>query len=499
MKTRFAPSPTGFLHIGTARTALFNYLLAKKNKGSFVLRIEDTDRERSEKRFKEDIIETLDWLNIKWDEGPYNQSERGEVYEKYLKKLLEENKAYYCFCSKEKLEAKKQSRVSNGLPPKYDGECSRLKKEEVEERLSRGEDSVIRLRIPEEKIETKDLIRGKITFDAGLIGDIVIARSLKEPLYNFSVVIDDFEMEITHVIRGEDLLSNTPKQIILSRYLGFAPPKYGHLPMILGPDKSKLSKRHGASAVSDYRREGYLPEAIINFLALLGWSPKDNREFFTIPELIKEFEVEKVNKSNAIFNYKKLDYVNGYYIRKKPLEEITSLCVPYLKEYITLHFKNREVLPNLTGIMGRKIEPSFIISKTGEEISFAHLQKIISLYKERMKKLSEITELTDYFFKKELVYDKEILKWKDMDYKDISSVLKDLLDLIKNIKEWNIESLEGKILSFSSEKGDRGRVLWPFRAAITGKRSSAGPFEVAEALGKEKTIERIEKAIILCK
>lgn len=495
MKTRFAPSPTGFLHLGTARTALFNYLLAKREKGSFVLRIEDTDKERSSEEFENDIIESLKWLGISWDEGPYRQSERGEVYKKYLNKLLEEDKAYHCFCTKEELEAKKESRLSNGLPPKYDGKCAKLSKEEAKFKIERGESSVIRLKVPDKKIEIEDIVRGKVVFDASLMGDIVIARNLETPLYNFSVVVDDSEMGITHVIRGEDILSNTPKQIIISDYLGFKPLQYGHIPMILGSDKSKLSKRHGAVAVSKYREEGYLSEAMINFLVLLGWNPGDEREFFEMEELVKEFDVKKINKSAAMFNIQKLENINGHYIRKKPLEEITELCVPQFvkKGYIKPSFENREIFPNLTGIMGRKIVDSYTIVETGEKLSFNHLKKIVSLYKERMKKISEIAEFTDYFFKAELSYDKELLKWKEMSYEEVSSVLEEVIKVLESVKNWNAKELQEKLLLLAGN--NRGRILWPLRASLTGKKSSAGPFEVAEALGRKKTINRLKSAL----
>ncbi|MFA6753923.1 MAG: glutamate--tRNA ligase [Candidatus Paceibacterota bacterium] len=499
MKTRFAPSPTGFLHIGTVRTALFNYLFAKKNKGSFLLRIEDTDKERSKTEFENNILEALKWLNIDFDEGPYRQSERGEIYEKYLKKLLDEKKAYYCFCSKEELEAKKQNYAVNGLPVKYDGKCSSLSREEAEKKLKRGEMSVIRMKMPEEKIEVKDLIRGKIIFDTKLIGDIVIAKNLKSPLYNFSVVIDDYEMKITHVLRGEDILSNTPKQIVLCNHLGINPPKYGHMPMILGTDKSKLSKRHGATAVLDYKKEGYLKEALINFLAFLGWSPKDKREFFEIEELIEEFSLERMNKSGAVFNLKKLDYINGHYIRKKSIDEITEFCIPYLveKEYITPIFKDREIIPNLTGIAGKEISMSFIIKKTKEEISFEYLKNVVSLYKERMKKLSEIADFTDYVFKKDLSFNKELLQWKGSKKEEMSFVLTELFKILNSLKNWDSKTIEEEIMPFAEryKTGDRGYVLWPLRVALTGKKSSAGPFDVASVLGKEKTLRRINAAI----
>jgi len=340
VRTRFAPSPTGFLHIGSARTALFNYLFAKKNQGSFILRVEDTDTERSKAVCEGDIEDSLKWLAIEWDEGcanggphgPYRQSERTDIYAKYLKKLLDEDKAYYCFCSEEELEAQRQYHMSIGEPPCYAGKCSHLSKEETKTCLAQGMKYVIRFRIPSKKVKFNDLIRGELEFDAGLIGDIPVAREGNIPLYNFAVVVDDFEMKISHVIRGEDLLPNTPKQILLQEALGFPTPKYAHLPLILGADRSKLSKRHEAVSVSEYRKDGYLPEALINFMAFLGWNPGEEREIYSLASLIKEFSLERVQKGGAVFNIKRLDYLNGFYIRQRSKEKLTELCLPYLIE-----------------------------------------------------------------------------------------------------------------------------------------------------------------------
>ncbi|HHE76843.1 MAG TPA: glutamate--tRNA ligase, partial [Candidatus Parcubacteria bacterium] len=410
IRVRFAPSPTGYLHIGSARTALFNFLFARKNKGKFILRIEDTDRERSKQEFELDIIENLKWLGIEWDEGPalaspyretrespifnfqsskerkytgnygpYRQSERRDAYKKYLEKLLKEGKAYYCFCSKEELEAKKQDQISRGLPPRYDGKCSNLSREEVEKNLREGKDFVIRFKIPEKKILFNDLIRGKIEFDASLFGDIVIAKNLETPLYNFASVVDDFEMKITHIIRGEDHLSNTPKQILLQEALGFPSSAYAHLPLILGQDKTKLSKRHGAMAVGEYKRKGYLPEAIINFLALLGWNPDTEREIYPLPSLIKDFSIKKIQKSGAIFNLEKLDYLNGFYIRQKPIEKLTELCLPYLIEnnLIKPALVSNQYPPAYGGV---NIIQEFEIIETKERVGLDKLTEAVALY-----------------------------------------------------------------------------------------------------------------------
>ena len=542
VRTRFAPSPTGYLHIGSARTALFNYLFAKKNKGVFVLRIEDTDAERSKSEFEKDIIESLLWLGLKWDEGPvidqilkiknqigeskvkneqvprkreqkyignygpYRQSERKEIYKKYLEKLLKEGKAYYCFCSPEELEAKRQERMSRGVPYTYNGKCSKLSGAEVKRNLKEGKNFVIRLKIPSKKVIINDLIRGRVEFDTGLIGDIVIAKDLENPLYNFSVVIDDFEMKITHIIRGEDLLSNTPKQVILQEYLGFPRPKYAHLPLILGPDRNKLSKRHGAVSVTEYRKEGYLKEAIINMLAFLGWNPGDDREIYSLQVLIKDFSLEKVQKSGAIFNIKKLDYLNGFYIRQKPIDKLTEMCVPFLIKagLITPIFEEQERLADFTGYFGREIVQKNFFTESGEKIGWEYLKKVISLYQERLKKLSEVSDLVDFFFVQELNYNKDLLKWKEMQDREVAIVLEKLIKILSSIedKDWSFKKLQEILLpaaesiseELKKEKRDRGYLLWPLRVALTGKQSSAGPFEIAEILGKNKVLKRLKRA-----
>ncbi|MEK7503383.1 MAG: glutamate--tRNA ligase [Patescibacteria group bacterium] len=466
IRVRIAPSPTGFLHVGTARAALFNYLFAKNNGGKFVLRIEDTDIERSEPRFEKDIIESLKWLSISWDEGPFLQSDKIEIYTQYLDKLLKENKAYYCFCAEEELEAVRQDQLSRGVAPKYNGKCQNISQEEAKERIAKGEPAIIRFRTSQEKISFTDLIRGKIEFDTALVGDFAIAKDLKTPLYNFAVVVDDFEMKISHIIRGEDHIPNTPKQILIQEALGFPKPQYAHLPLILGPDKSKLSKRHAAVSVANYREEGYLPEALINFMAFLGWNPGTDKEIYSLKELSQEFTLDKVQKAGAIFNIKRLDYLNGFYIRQKPLDELTELCQPYLP----------------------KAEKEF-------------LKKIVGLHQERLKKLSEIKEFTDFFFQDKLSYDKELLRWKDNDDQKMARSIDKTSKLLSEISErnWAKENLEKVLMQETEKTGDRGIVLWPLRVALTGKKASAGPIEIAAILGKEKTLTRLEEARALFK
>lgn len=467
IRVRMAPSPTGKLHIGTARTALFNYLFAKKQNGKFILRIEDTDKERSRPEHEKDILENLKWLGLEWDEGPdrggetgpYRQTERIDIYKEYLKKLLEEKKAYYCFCSKEELEAKRQDQMSRGEVPRYNGKCCGLSEKEVAEKLEKNEPAVIRFKTPVKKVVFEDVIRGKVEFDSSLLGDFTIAKSLLEPLYNFAVVVDDYEMKISHVIRGEDHISNTPRQILLQEALGLPKVKYAHLPLILGEDKSKLSKRDATVSVADYKEEGYLPEALINFIAFLGWNPGGEREIYSLASLAKEFSLEKVQKAGAVFNLQRLDYLNGFYIRQKSIQKLAELCRPYLPQ----------------------TEP-------------AYLEKVIALYQGRLKKLSEIKELSDYFFQEELHYSKTLLKWKSMTEKEILASLDKLEKLIAGVEKFTKENLENILMPEAGVMGDRGKLLWPMRAALTGKEASAGPFEVAEVLGKEKTLKRIKEA-----
>ncbi len=494
-RVRIAPSPTGPLHIGTARAALFNYLFAKKYKGSFILRIEDTDLERSDPKYEKDIIDGLKWLGIEWSEF-YKQSERIESYTKYLKKLLDSKQAFYCYHSKEELEKERKEKLKKKEPPIHI--C-----EHYNQKSKKG---IIRFRPPKKKVVFDDLIRDRIEFDSSLLGDISIAKDLKTPLYNFAVVIDDHETKISHVIRGEDHISNTPKQILIYKALGLPIPQFAHLPLILGPDKTKLSKRHGAVSIADYESQGYLPEAMINFMAMLGWNPGDDQELFTLKELIKEFSLEKVQKGGAAFNIEKLDWFNGHYIQQMPLEKLVVLCVPYLIKngFIEPRFTS-EQYPSAYG--GYSIKEEYIIGETKEKIDLKKLKKIIALEQERIKRLSVVGESTDFFFKDKLKYNSELLKWppargrarplgKNMTRKEIQESLDKLEKILSKLKEkdFTVKKLE-KILMPEAEKlKNRGYLLWPLRVALTGQEASPGPFEIAEILGKEKTLKRIKKA-----
>ena len=341
MRLRFAPSPTGLLHVGNARTALFNWLLAQGSGGTFILRIEDTDVERSTRASEQSILDDLRWLGLNWDEGPdvggahgpYRQSERLDLYRSYATELIDRGHAYYCFCSAEQLDADRRAAFEAGRPPKYVGRCRDLALAQSRARLSAGEPAVVRFRVPEHRDVTfQDVVRGTVQFDTEVIGDPVLVRSDGNPAYNFAVVIDDALMEITHVIRGEDHISNTPRQVLLYEAMGFQPPVFAHLALVLGPDHTPLSKRHGATSVSEFRARGYLPEALVNYLALLGWSPGGGDELLPAPELARRFSLEHVGHSAAVFDIEKLAWANRHYLRTADPDRIADLALPYFVE-----------------------------------------------------------------------------------------------------------------------------------------------------------------------
>ena len=500
-RVRFAPSPTGLFHVGSARIALANYLFARKNNGKFILRIEDTDEQRSQKKYEENIIESLSWLGLDIDEGPqmdgsygpYRQSERADIYGGYIKKLLEDNKAYRCFCSKEKLEKERENQREKGEAPKYSGTCRSLSQSEVDKKLKNNDDFVVRMKVDQGKeVSYEDEIRGEVSFETDIIGDYVIAKDESTPLYNLACAIDDYKMNITHVIRGEDHISNTPKQILIQEALGFDQITYAHLPLILAPDKSKLSKRFGAVSVSEYKKEGFLPEALVNFLALLGWSPGDDREFFTLGELEDEFTLDRCKKSGAVFNKEKLTYINTLHIKKADPERLARLLIPYLVEDGFLNPTHElEQYPPALGAKGIKTTYK---TEDGREFSFDRLTAIAREHQDRIETLKEIGEVTDYFFE-EVESSFDLLQWKDMESQELVDCLDKARGVLSNIEEWNQDEVSKELLEKANEYDDRGRFLWPLRAALTGKEASAGPFEVAYLLGREESIRRIKKAI----
>ncbi len=480
IRVRFAPSPTGVLHIGSARTALFNYLFARHTGGTFILRVEDTDRSRSTVESENNIIEGLKWLGLGWDEGPdaggpfghYRQMERLDIYKQYAQKLLAENKAYHCFCKPEELEKEREAQMKEGIAPRYSGKCKNKSKDETKKLIAQNTPHVIRFAIEPKKIIVNDLIRGRVEFDASLFGDFVMVKSDGVPIFIFSNVVDDIEMKISHVIRGEDHLSNTPKQILVYEALGEAPPQFAHIPMILGPDKSKLSKRHGSTSIDEYKNQGFLADAIVNFISLLGWNPGTDQEIFMREDLIKQFSLERIQKSGAVFNIEKLKWLNGNYIRNLKIDRLAELCIPYLQEASLM-----------------VLAPS--------ERELARLEKIILLEQSRIQTISEISGHIDYFFKEPQI-DQKILIPKKGNAETTKKALDASAGFIKTIEDADFEANKLKDIWYKFCEQNNFKpieVLWPLRAAFTGKEASAGAFEIMEILGKEKCAERINRAI----
>ena len=462
VRVRFAPSPTGYLHIGGARTALFNWLFARHNKGIFILRIEDTDRTRSTEEYINAIIEGMKWLDLDWDEGPHRQTDRFDIYRRYADKLLNEGKAYHCYCSAEELEQRRKEAQAKGKTPKYDGRCKNLK-----EPLP-GRKPVIRFRMPQEgETVVNDLIRGSVVFENALLDDLIIVRSDGTPTYNFTVVVDDVDMKVTHVIRGDDHLNNTPKQIHIYDALGYKIPLFAHLPMILGSDKTRLSKRHGATSVIAYKEMGYLPDALVNYLVRLGWSCGD-QEIFTRDELIGHFSFENVGKSAAVFNPEKLLWLNGQYIINTPSEKLAELVEPFL--------------------LAERI------IREGQVLDKVWLSRAIDTQKERSKTLIELANSLRYYISEEVEYN-EKAKVKFLNEKSLPYLI-ELKDGFASVSDFSASEIEKVFISIIEKHGIKlGALAQPVRVAITGKAESPGIFEVLEVLGKEKTLGRLEKAI----
>jgi glutamyl-tRNA synthetase len=474
VRVRFAPAPTGLLHIGNARTALFNYIFAKRHGGTFILRIEDTDVERSTETSMDRILEDLQWLGIRWEEGPdkggsagpYRQSQRLPLYNDYAEQLFREAKAYKCFCSNERLEALRKEQISKGVMPRYDGRCRSLSKEEISKLESEGVRPVLRFQIGKGSIVFEDLVHGRMHFESEGMGDFIIIRSDGMAAYNFACVIDDHLMHVTHVIRGEDHLSNTPRQILIYQALGWQSPVFAHHPLILGKDRSPLSKRHGATAVSQYREEGFLPEALLNYLVLLGWSPPSGEEILPLEKIVEDFSLGDVSKSAPIFNRKKLEWLNSHYIRKKEEEPFSELLLPYLeKAGLTIH----------------QIDPN-------------HLTKISGLLKENIVILSQIEEYLGIFFDEKFLFEegaKTVLL--DSGNRESLHIILNVLEASSEITPDNCSSL----LSQLEEKtGRKGKNLYaPLRAGVTGKMKGPELVKTLPLLGRERMIKRLKMAL----
>jgi glutamyl-tRNA synthetase len=462
VRVRFAPSPTGFLHIGGVRTALFNWLFARQQSGKFILRIEDTDQSRSTDESIHAIIEGMKWVGLDWDEGPFRQTERMEVYRSHALKLLERGQAYWCVCKAEELEARRKEAEAKGLSPRYDGRCRH-----------RGiatptGEAALRFKAPQEgQTLVDDLIKGKIIFDNTVLDDLIILRSNGYPTYNFSVVVDDALMQITHVVRGDDHLTNTPRQVPIFQALGFPIPRFGHLPMILGSDKTRLSKRHGATSIMAYKDMGYLPEAMVNYLVRLGWSHGD-QEIFTRQELIEKFSWNHVQTSAAVFNPDKLLWMNAEYIKTSPPGQIAEALVPLLEQ------------AGLRDEVGK--------------VTAEWLAQLVVLVKERTKTLVEMVEWVKPYFGQAVMYEEEAAR--KFLTPAMAPVLQKLLDRFTAFPGFSKPTWEESFKKLVEEEGIKmGQLAQPVRVALTGRTASPGLFEVMEVLGRERTLIRLQEGI----
>ncbi|MGN0017813.1 MAG: glutamate--tRNA ligase [Candidatus Gastranaerophilaceae bacterium] len=483
VRVRIAPSPSGNLHVGTARTALFNYLYAKKVGGKFVLRIEDTDAERTSQAYIDNIFDSLKALGLNWDEGPdvggpygpYTQSERFDIYPKYVQELLDKGFAYECFCTPEELEAEKEEATKNKKAYVYSKKCENLTEEEKAKLRAEGRKPAIRFSVEKAQkafhdssiLHFEDLVKGDLHQDTSLIGDFVIMKSNGSPTYNFAVVIDDMLMKISHIIRGEDHISNTFKQILIYEALGAEVPKFGHLGMILAPDRSKLSKRHGATAVSEFVEKGYLTDALINFVALLGWAPSDGVEIKTVDEIAQDFRIHEVSSSNSVFEYDKLNWMNGQYIKKLDMEDLKERLKPFLTKYDL------------------------------NELTDAQYTRMVEVTREPLTILSDITDAVPYFFGQDVEIDEEVQK-DVLDTETSQEVLKAFVEQGENW-EWTEENLHEKLEVFRGEfkeKGVKPKVtMWAIRGAVTGRTRGADMTAILAILGKERSLNRAKKAI----
>jgi glutamyl-tRNA synthetase len=429
VRVRFAPSPTGFLHIGSARTALFNWLFARHEKGVFILRVEDTDKERSKDEFLREIMSSLKWLGMDWDEGPYFQTKRLDVYRDYAGRLLKEGKAY-------------------------------------EEEGKLGGEKAIILKMPKGTLTMEDLIHGPVAFDMSLQKDLVLIKSDGYPAYNFACVVDDYDMKITYVIRGDDHISNTPKQLAVYEALGIKPPKFAHIPLILGTDRSRMSKRHGATSISDYKEAGFLSEALVNYISLLGWAPTDNREMMPLAEIIKEFTLERVGKTGAAFDINKLTWMNGEYIRTKDAKELIELMTPVLAAKKDLNINNK-----------------------------AKLLEVVKLFQPRAKTLVELADSAVFFFSDKVEYDEEAVK-SVLEVEGVKDKLKALIERFGALETFDLQNIEDCVRKLATDLNIKAAdLIHPIRVAVTGRKVGASLFETVVLVGKEKTLERLKGAL----
>jgi len=479
VRVRYAPSPTGYPHVGNIRTALFNWLFARHHGGSFIVRIEDTDVTRKIEGAVEAILEGLRWLGMDWDEGPdvggeygpYFQSQRLKLYREAAERLVSQGDAYYCYCSPQRLQEMRAEQVRRKQPPGYDRHCRDLSPGERRRKEAEGITPVVRFKTPlEGRTGFSDLIRGEVVFGHNTIDDFVLLKSDGYPTYHLANVVDDHLMEITHVLRAEEWLSSTPRHLLLYQSLGFEPPQFAHLPMILGPDRAKLSKRHGAVSITEYREQGYLPETMVNFLALLGWSLDDRTELLSRQELIDNFSLERVSRTAAIFNMDKLDWMNGVYIRSLTLEDFTQRAFPFL---------DRGLPPEVK----RPLSPDYI-------------RQIMPLIQERARTLAEVADLAQFFFVNELDYDASLLIAKNMSQESATKALEVSRQRLKQLESFDAESLEAVLRPLAVELGLKtGQLFGTLRVAVTGRTAAPPLFQTMAVLGKEQCLRRIEAAL----
>jgi len=510
VRVRFAPSPTGYLHLGGARTALFNWLFARQKGGRFILRIEDTDEVRSTDEAVQAIIHGLHWLGMDWDEGPdypelptagvlepgkkpegmkfeikekgkhkpYFQMQRLELYRKYAEELVQSGKAYRCYCLLGELEEMRRKALQEKRPPKYDGRCRSLSAKDEKMYIEEGRKPVVRFKTPQEGVtEFEDIVRGKVSFENNLLDDFVMLKSSGSSTYNFAVVVDDHEMEITHVIRGDDHISNTPRQILLYQALGWEKPKFAHIPMILGSDGSRLSKRHGATSLNYYKDEGYLSEALMNYLALLGWATQDSQQIFTREELKEKFSLERCAKSAAIFDPQKLLWMNGEYIRKMKPYDLTTEALRFI------------------------IEEDLVQGDTDEEVREwveNVLTKAVSLEQEKIKLLKDVPNLIKYMIKENLKNEdyEEEAKEKVLKVKGVKEILSDCRERLAKLEDFSEEKIEQEVRNYAKESGKKtSEVFHPIRAAVSGRTRGPGLFALLSFLGRERVLKRIDYTI----
>ncbi len=455
VRVRFAPSPTGFLHVGNARTALFNWLFARNRGGVFVLRIEDTDIERSAAEYEKSLIDDLRWLGLEWDEGPdaegdfgpYRQSQRLEVYTIHTQTLLNEGKAYYCFCSVEEIEKERKKAIASGEMPVYSGKCRSVSLEEAQKRIGSNEPAAVRLRTPGKgDLRYDDLVRGPLRFDLSLIGDPVIVRSSGLPAYNYAVVVDDSLMKITHVIRGEDHISNTPRQLLIYEALSFPPPQFAHLSMVMGKDNSRLSKRHGATAVDQFKKDGILSSALFNYLSLLGWAPPGGQEVLTRNELVKLFDLKKVSRSSAIFDYDKLNWINRQYIKELAPRQKAELAFP--------HLQKAEFLPEKMS-----------------DVQWEWLEKMVEMLAERIDRFSDIPQEAEVLFEFSPLEMEDDLK-KELKTECAPRVIRLFAEKISKVKEFDYDKFAAMAREIRDETGCKGKDLFhPLRIVLTARGS----------------------------